>query len=152
MKNAELSITAAFEGKRVLFTGSTGFVGKVALSMLLHRFPRIGKVYPLVRPTLGSTAADRFFGKVAASPVFDPIRERYDAVYDEFLRGKCEPLAGDVTEPDFELDAETIERLRGKIDVMVNVAGIVSFTPPLDNGLRINTLGARNAVRLAKKL
>ena len=62
MKNAELSITAAFEGKRVLFTGSTGFVGKVALSMLLHRFPRIGKVYPLVRPTLGSTAATYLLG------------------------------------------------------------------------------------------
>src|SRR5262249_54503092 len=152
MKNAELSITGAFEGKHVLFTGSTGFVGKVALSMLLHRFPRIGKVYPLVRPTLGSTAAARFFGKVATSPVFDPIRQRYDAAYDEFLKEKCEPLAGDVTEDNFELDEATIERLRGKVDAIVNVAGIVSFTPPLDNGLRINTLGARNAARLAKKL
>ena len=29
--------------------GGTGFVGKVTLSMLLHNFPDIGKVYATVR-------------------------------------------------------------------------------------------------------
>src|SRR5438552_13516560 len=93
-----LSITDAFADKRILLTGSTGFVGKVALSMLLHRYPRIGKIYALVRPTLGSTADQRFFGKVAGSPAFDPLRQIYDGALDEFLRERVEPLAGDVTE------------------------------------------------------
>jgi long-chain acyl-CoA synthetase len=147
-----LSIAEALEGKRILLTGSTGFVGKVALSMLLHRYPRVGKVYPLVRPTLGQTAQTRFFDKVAPSPAFDPLRAIYDGAYDEFMRGKVEPLSGDVTEPDFEIDAATIERLVGKVDAIVNVAGLVSFNPALDTALRINTIGARYAAELALKL
>ena len=52
-------------GKHILLIGTTGFVGKVALSMLLHRYPDVGKVYCLVRPGAGNTADERFFKKVA---------------------------------------------------------------------------------------
>src|SRR4051794_4382914 len=70
-----LDVGATLAGKRILFVGSTGFVGKVALSLLLRRYPNIGRVFVLVRPGAGSSAEDRFFRKVAGSPVFDPIRE-----------------------------------------------------------------------------
>jgi hypothetical protein len=36
----KLSPTEIYNNRRVFFIGSTGFVGKVALSMLLARFPR----------------------------------------------------------------------------------------------------------------
>ena len=45
----KLSPTEIFNGKRILFIGGTGFVGKVTLSMLLYNFPNIGKVYATVR-------------------------------------------------------------------------------------------------------
>ena len=41
----KLSPIKLFKGKKFLFIGGTGFVGKVTLSMLLHNFPDIGKVY-----------------------------------------------------------------------------------------------------------
>ena len=37
MSVSELNVTEVFTGKRLLFAGSTGFVGKVTLSMLLSR-------------------------------------------------------------------------------------------------------------------
>jgi long-chain acyl-CoA synthetase len=44
-----LSPTEIFRDRKLFIIGATGFVGKVTLSMLLHRFPNIGKVYVTVR-------------------------------------------------------------------------------------------------------
>src|SRR5438874_6825583 len=94
-----LDVGETLAGKRILFVGSTGFVGKVALSLLLRRYPNIGRVFVLVRPGAGSSAEDRFFRKVAGSPVFDPIREVWGAGFDAFLHEKVEPLPGDASRP-----------------------------------------------------
>src|SRR5580765_4931818 len=69
-----LAVDEILRGKHILLIGTTGFVGKVALSMLLHRYPEVGRVYCLVRPGAGNTADERFFKKVATSEVFDPVR------------------------------------------------------------------------------
>ena len=62
-----LNVAEALKGRRILFVGSTGFVGKVAFSKLLHGYPEIGKVFALVRPGAGSTSEERFFNKVVPS-------------------------------------------------------------------------------------
>ena len=45
-----LDVGETLRDKRILFVGATGFVGKVALSMFLCRYPGIGKMFVLVRP------------------------------------------------------------------------------------------------------
>ena len=73
-----LDVTGLLTGKRVLFAGATGFVGKVCLSMLLHRYgEELAKVYVLVRKGSSRDAATRFFDKVATSEPYLPIRERH---------------------------------------------------------------------------
>jgi len=66
-----LDVSEILRGKSILLIGTTGFVGKVALSMLLHRYPDIGRVYCLVRPGAGNTADERFYKKVASSEVLN---------------------------------------------------------------------------------
>jgi len=39
-----------FPGKRILLTGSTGFLGKIVLEKLLREVPDLAKVYLLIRP------------------------------------------------------------------------------------------------------
>src|SRR5205807_1011743 len=43
-------------------------------------------------------------------------------------------------------------QLRGTIDAVVNVAGMVDFNPPLDEALAANAFGAQNLVALARAL
>ena len=145
-----LDIAATFAGKRILFVGATGFVGKVAMSMLLRRYPGLGKVYCLVRPGAGSSAEERFFRKIVASPVFDPIREVWGEGTDAFLREKVQPLAGDVSRPLLNFTPADFEQL-GHIDCVINSAGLVSFNPPLETALRINTLGVKNVLDVCRK-
>ncbi len=146
-----IDLSQAFRGREILITGVTGFLGKVALTMLLDRYPEVGKVYVLVRPRAGGTADDRFFGKVATSPPFRPLLERYGDKLDAFLREKCIPLAGDVTDPMLGLSAEQVERLTGKLACLINSAGLVTFNPSLEFAVSVNTEGARNAAELCKK-
>src|SRR3712207_8667289 len=57
----KLSPTEIFNGKKILFIGGTGFVGKVTLSMLLHNFPNIGRVYATVRARDAQESNNRFW-------------------------------------------------------------------------------------------
>ncbi len=50
------------------------------------------------------------------------------------------------------LDESLVRELRGTIDAVVNVAGVVDFNPPLDDALDANAFGAQNLVDLARAL
>ncbi len=148
---APLDVARLLEGRRILVTGATGFVGKVALSLLLHRYPGVGKVFVLVRPGTGGTAVDRFFGKVAPSRPFDPLRARLGERFEPFLREKVVPVAGDVSDPLLGLSPADLERLAG-LDLVINSAGLVDFDPSLELALGVNVHGALHAVELCRIL
>ena len=44
-----LDVHTLLRGKRLLVMGGTGFLGKVWLSMVLHRFPEVDHIYLVVR-------------------------------------------------------------------------------------------------------
>jgi long-chain acyl-CoA synthetase len=145
-----LDVSKALEGKRILITGATGFVGKVALALLLDRYPSVGKVFVLVRPGTGGTAEARFFGKVAPSHPFDPLRAHHGDAFEGFLREKCVPVGGDVSDPLLGISEADLARV-GRLDVVVNSAGLVDFDPSLELATGVNVHGARNAVELCRR-
>jgi len=146
-----LDLERAFAGHQILITGVTGFLGKVALTMLLDRYPDVGRIYVLVRPRAGGTAEDRFFGKVAGTQPFRPLRERHGDGFEAFLRKKCVALAGDVTDSMLGLSEEQVKELTAKLACVINSAGLVTFNPSLELAVRVNTEGARNAAELCKR-
>ena len=73
-----LDVTQTLTGKRVLFAGATGFVGKVSLSMLLHHYGDVlAHVFVLVRKGSSKDATTRFYDKVATSEPFIPLLEKH---------------------------------------------------------------------------
>jgi long-chain acyl-CoA synthetase len=147
-----IDLSQAFRDREILLTGVTGFLGKVALAMLLDRYPEIQRVHVLVRPRAGGTAQDRFFGKVASTPPFRPLREKHGTEFDQFLREKCAPLAGDVAEPSFGLSDAKVQELSGRLACVINCAGLVTFNPSLELAIDVNTQGARHAAELCKRM
>uniref|UniRef100_A0A8C3F3S3 Fatty acyl-CoA reductase n=1 Tax=Chrysemys picta bellii TaxID=8478 RepID=A0A8C3F3S3_CHRPI len=53
------SIAAYYNGKTVLITGATGFMGKVLMEKLLRSSPDVEAVYILVRPKAGQSMQER---------------------------------------------------------------------------------------------
>ncbi len=151
---ASLDVTQALSGRHLLFAGSTGFVGKVALSMLLHRYGRaLSRVSVVVRRGSSASAESRFFDKVFPGEAFRPLRDELgEAGAEAFVRSRLQVLEGDVTEASFGLSEETVASLRGSVAAVLNCAGLVSFNPSLEVGLKINTHGVQNAVNLALRL
>ncbi|HWE24889.1 MAG TPA: SDR family oxidoreductase, partial [Myxococcales bacterium] len=146
-----IDLSQAFRDREILLTGVTGFLGKVVLAMLLHRYPEIRRVHVLVRPRAGGSAEDRFFGRVATTPPFRPLSEKHGADLDRFLREKCSPIAGDVAEPSLGLTDAQVEDLSGRLACVINCAGLVTFNPSLELAIAVNTEGARHAAELCKR-
>jgi len=121
MEPSVLSVSDALAGKRVLLTGSTGFLGKVTLSMLLHRYGEVlGRVWALVRRGSSTSADARFAEKVVRSEPFQPLRDhRGDQEAEAFVLERCRVLDGDITDPLLGLSAE-LQMLTGQVDIVVN--------------------------------
>jgi long-chain acyl-CoA synthetase len=148
----QLDLTAQFRGKRLIVVGGTGFLGKVWWALLLARFPEIEHLYLVVRPKEGKSVERRFWDTIVTSEVLVPLREQHGAGFEDFIRSKVTPIAGDVAQPFCGLDPALREDVRGRIAAVVNVAGVVDFDPPLDEALEVNAFGCQNLVALSRDL
>ncbi|MES1171919.1 MAG: AMP-binding protein [Bacteroidota bacterium] len=149
-----LSPSRIFQGRNVFILGSTGFVGKVLLSMLLHRFPDIGRAYVMVRRGSGTSSDARFWSSVVTSPAFDPLREKYGGAdgLAAYLRAKVSIVDGDITETNLGLPETEAERVAKDIDILINSSGRVTFNPPLESALRTNVEGTKNVLAFARRM
>src|SRR5256714_1363884 len=148
----KLSPTEIYNGRKVFIIGATGFVGKVALSMLLDRFPGVGRVYVTVRARSKEESETRFWNNVITAPPFDPVRERYGAAFEDFIRDKVRVVNGDIGEDNLGFTEEDAQSVADDIDVLINSAGNVTFNPTLESALRTNVVGTQNVVAFAKRM
>ena len=149
-----LSWTEIYRGRKIFILGATGFVGKVALAMLLDRFPDVGRVYVMVRRGTGTDSESRFWNSVVRSPAFNSLRDKYggDEGMADFIRQKVEVVDGDITAPNVGLSDEDAERIAKDIDVVLNSSGRVTFNPPLESALRTNVEGTKNVIAFVKRM
>src|SRR2546422_4703013 len=147
-----LSPTEIYNDRNVFLIGSTGFLGKVTLSMLLHSFPNVGRVYVTVRARSQEESEVRFWNSVITAPPFDPLRERYGSALEGFIRDKVVVLGGDIGETNLGYSEEEVQRVADDIDVIINSAGNVTFNPTLESALRTNVVGIQNVIAIAKRM
>lgn len=134
----QISVRRALGGKNVLIIGTTGFIGKVWLTMLLEDLPNLGRIFLLIRRQGSRSALQRFERIVAESPIFRTLHERHGDRLGEWLAERVEVLEGDVSEPGLGLDPETSRRLFDDLDLIVNSAGLTDFNPDLRLALMTN--------------
>ncbi|MFW6053302.1 MAG: AMP-binding protein [Persicimonas sp.] len=148
--DVEWSVSETLSGRTILLTGVTGFLGKAFLSMLLRYHPDIEQVYVLIRPRTDKSAEDRFFEQVVANSVMQPLRDIYEEGYLDFIKDKCTPLGGDITEEHLGLDEDEARAISSNLDVLVNSAGLTNFNPNLESALTINALSQFNMLNFVR--
>ncbi|MFV8571638.1 fatty acyl-CoA reductase [Marinobacter sp. SBS5] len=148
---ATSQVLERLKGKRVLITGTSGFLGKVVLEKLMRAVPDIGGVYLLIRANRKhADARSRFLEEVATSSVFDRMRESDPEAFESFIAEKIHCITGEVTEPSFGIGREHFHKLAGDLDAVINSAASVNFQEALDQALNINTLCLENIAELAR--
>jgi long-chain acyl-CoA synthetase len=146
----KISAIDAFSNKTMLLLGGTGFVGKVLLAMVLARFPELKHLIVQVRRKKNTSGEQRFYSEILTSPVLRTIVE--NAGGEEVLRGKVQVVEGDLDQPLCGIPAEQLEKLKGKVDIVVNLAGVVDFDPPVNESVEPNVYGTKHIIELVQLL
>src|SRR2546425_6316126 len=133
-KEEDGSIHRSLEGKRILVTGVTGFLGTALLERLLSDLSE-GTLLLLVRGRFGSTPEARV-RELIGRQAFAGFREAKGAdAVEQALERRLQVVEGDVSEGE-------LPPMPGAIDLVFHCAASVSFDPPIDQAFQTNVLGA----------
>ncbi len=146
----EIFAIDAFSHKTMLLLGCTGFVGKVLLAMVLDRFPELRHLVVQVRRRRNLPGEERFYTEILRSPPLRPIVERLGG--EPILRKKVQVVEGDLDQPLCGIRVEAVRQLERKVDVVVNLAGVVDFDPPVNESFDTNVYGTRHLIELVQLL
>ena len=146
----EISAIDAFANKTILLLGGTGFVGKVLLAMVLDRFPELKHLVVQVRRKKNVSGEERFYSEVLQSPPLRTIVERMGG--EGVVREKVRVVEGDLDQPLCGISPEDTEQLKGKVDIVVNLAGVVDFDPPVNESFETNVYGVKHLIELVELL
>jgi long-chain acyl-CoA synthetase len=149
-----IDVAQTFRENEILLTGSSGFLGKVVLGLLLDRYPDFKHLHVLMRGSQSLDAAERFKRDVLGSPALKPVLEKRDG-QGQIGPGFAERITvwpGDVALPWLGMTPDEAARLTGRISLIINCAGRVDFFPPLDDSLSANVDGVEHLIALARRL
>ncbi len=149
-----MKIKEYYRGKRVLITGTTGFLGKVVLEKLLWETVDIGKVILLLRPGKGKElscqeAKSRFLSDILSSKIFDRLRKREDN-FMTFINDKIDFFPCDLFQEDIGISGQHQTKIFNGLDAVIHVAAQVSWDERLDFSIRVNALATRRLLEYAK--
>src|SRR5688572_724695 len=141
-------IAEALAGRRLLVTGSTGFLGTALVERLMRSVPDADLVL-LVRPGRRSTGEQRVRREVLRNDAFDVLRASLGAdAFDELAARRIQVLAGNIGQDGLGLDDAGREVL-ATVDTVIHSAATVAFDSPLDGAVEVNLLGP---MRIAEAL
>ncbi|KAA0724491.1 Fatty acyl-CoA reductase 1 [Triplophysa tibetana] len=141
-----VTIPEYYEGKHVLITGATGFMGKVLLEKLLRSCPGVRAAYVLVRPKAGQ-APDARVADMINCRLFDKLREEQPNFAEKIVA-----VNSDLTQPDMDLSKEDQETLTSCINIVFHCAATIRFNEPLKDAMQLNVLATQKMVRLAQRI
>jgi len=144
-------VNEQLEGKNILITGCSGFLGKVLLEKIIRSIPNVANLYLLVRGSdKYKTGKERFNQEIACSSIFNSLKAHNLEAFESFCDHKIHIVSGELTEPLFGLAENEFKALSEKLDLIVNSAASVNFREELDKALKINTLCLNNIILLSK--
>ncbi|MBI3911547.1 MAG: AMP-binding protein [Armatimonadetes bacterium] len=150
----ERSIRRFLDGRVLLVTGATGFLGKAVIEKILRCCPEVGQIFLLIRPKSGcvspeSSVVTRLEREILAMSLFDPLRQQLGEQFDPFVREKLVAVPGDLSLERLGLSDAWWDRLANEVEVIINSAATVVFDERLDMALELNSLGPARLLELA---
>ena len=134
-----------------MLIGVTGFIGKVWLANTLMDLPDIGQIYLLIRRQKSNPAQSRFEKLIEESPVFDPLYARYGHKLLQFINERVQVIEGDVSQPNFGVEPDVADELRGKLDLIINSSGLTDFNPDLREAVSSNVDAVMNVLQFVRE-
>eukprot|EP00825_Cyclidium_porcatum_P051600 TRINITY_DN9551_c0_g1_i2.p1 TRINITY_DN9551_c0_g1~~TRINITY_DN9551_c0_g1_i2.p1 ORF type:complete len:280 (-),score=44.03 TRINITY_DN9551_c0_g1_i2:217-1056(-) len=147
-----MTLTEQAEGKVVLLTGSTGFLGSVILEKILWSLPNVKKLILFVRGKKGESKESRFIKNIKTKPCFERLREKHGKNIENFINSKVQLIEADLLTSNLGLTKESEEIIINEADIFICVAASVDFRAELLVNINVNLYGTLRLFELAKKV
>ncbi|NXO00099.1 FACR1 reductase, partial [Rhinopomastus cyanomelas] len=141
-----VSIPEYYEGKNILLTGATGFMGKVLLEKLLRSCRKVKAVYVLVRHKAGQKPEARI-DEITNCKLFDRLREEQPD-----FKSKIMVVMSDLTQPELDLSESIKKELIDCINIIFHCAATVRFNETLRDALQLNVIATQQLLFLAQRM
>ncbi|XP_039391829.1 fatty acyl-CoA reductase 1 isoform X2 [Mauremys reevesii] len=141
-----VSIPEYYEGKNVLLTGATGFMGKVLLEKLLRSCPKVKAVYILVRHKAGQTPQERMEEMISCK-LFDRLRDEQPEFKEKIIA-----VPSELTQSELDLSEQDKEKLIDCINIVFHCAATVRFNETLRDAVQLNVIATQQLVILAQRM
>ena len=153
-KDVMIKISDFFQGKVVLITGATGFVGQPLVAKILTNIPRVQKIYLIIRDGVGSngaikTAQERLETEFFNSSVFTQLRQIHGNDFKNWIGQKVFAVSGNLSQERLGVSEDWYAKLVKEVQIFINSAAIVQFDAPIDDATWINVISVRHAVQFA---
>src|SRR5829696_6646232 len=116
----------------------------------MRSLPDLGRLYLIVRPSRGKSAAERFEKDMLGAAALRGLREKLGDDFDDRVSAKVRILEGDVHAPSLGLGEEDLTELAREVDVVIHSAASVIFDAPLDAAVDSNVRGTLGLLKLAR--
>ncbi|CEG66026.1 hypothetical protein RMATCC62417_02685 [Rhizopus microsporus] len=145
-----------YKNKNILMTGATGFIGKAILWKLIQSLRQhLGQVYILIRSGSNKRSkigrpAERLKNEIFSNKAFVLLRQQIGkAVFDDIVKNKIIPVAGDIISPDLSMTEADREQIVQNVNIVIHCAAALNYNERLDLALETNTLGTLRMMDLA---
>ncbi|EAS00429.1 male sterility protein (macronuclear) [Tetrahymena thermophila SB210] len=140
-----------YEGKTVLLTGITGFLGKVIFEKFLRTLPMVKRIYVLIRSKKGSPVEERFKKVIHDSEIFERLRQEKGDNFFNYLFSKVVPIEGDLLKEGLGLSKQDYQTITQEANIVINCAASVDFNAKLEEAININVRGSLRMMELSKQ-
>ncbi|OMO68814.1 Male sterility, NAD-binding protein [Corchorus olitorius] len=148
---AGIGIEKFLQGKAILITGATGFLGKAIVEKILRTSQNVSKIYLLIRANDKKAAKQRLKTEVLEAELFKCVKDKYGEGYEAFMMSKLVPVVGNVSQSDLGMEQDLAIAIKKNVHIIINSAAVTSFFPRYDDIIDINAMGPYNLMGFAKK-
>ncbi|XP_014258435.1 fatty acyl-CoA reductase wat-like [Cimex lectularius] len=141
-----IDIHRGLNGRTILLTGFTGFMGKVLTEKLLRCCPEVRHIYLVVREKKGRSATERM-EEVLKDPLFSVLEKEVPK-----YRLRLTALSGDCSLPNLGLSDEDKKKVTDEVSMVFHGAATVRFDESLKVAYLSNVQGTKEVLRLAKEI
>lgn len=143
-----------YQGRSILLTGGTGFLGQGLAAKILRDLPGVKRLYVLIRGRRQAdgtlmTAGERLENELFQADVFARLRREDPGGFDA-ARARTQAIDFDMAAPGLGIGAADRHELEQHVDCIISAAATVVFDEPLDQAVRVNTMGPRQLLDLAR--
>ena len=159
MEKIKEGMDQTMEGKCVLVTGVTGFIGKVIVEKLLYEFPNLKCVYIMMRGKKARppkvphdiSPTERFESDVLNSPIWS-LRLRLEGeeedAFRQRIKTRVKAFEGSLGRARCSISDADWAELSTEVDSIIHCAASVNFNDHLCEQVATNVVGASELIRL----